>query len=239
MTKEPGSKERVHGSFDTKEETAAWLRAGHAALLAGPPAPEPESFAAVPKRRVRPPVAGDFASVVWAWFTQNYESGSSEPERADDVKRMLKLHFLPFFVGRTSTLEELDQDDVLAYVNFMAGERDEPFRSASPILPVKDYTLEEIAALSGRKKSMVHRAYSRGRFPNARLETVGSRRRVLVPTTDVIGAGFPTPKGEDRPYGYSPQFVGEHLSTLRRIFDYSLARKLATSNPVPLVSILT
>jgi excisionase family DNA binding protein len=167
--------------------------------------------------------------VAWAWFAQTYP-GEAGPERADDVRRDLQSHLIPFFAGRAPTIEGLDQDDVLAYVAFMAGKRDGAPRSTTSILPVRDYTLAEIAQLTGWSASSVHRAYTKGEFPKARTEMAGSRRRILVPSSDVAAAGFARSKSMEVPYGYSRTFVRELLNTLRRILDYAVARKLATTN---------
>ncbi len=225
-----GSVKRVYASFDTKAAASVWLRAAHAALEAGQPIPSSDLFVSAAPRRAKAPVASDFASVAWAWFAQTYETGDAAPERVEDVRRALRLHIIPFFAGRTLTVEELDQDDVLAYTSFMAGEREGDTQTTSPILPVRDYTLAEIAQLSGWSESSVHRAFAKGRFPNARVALEKSRRRVLVPTSDVIAAGFAASKDEAVPYGYSRTFVREHLNILRRILDYAMARKLASSN---------
>ena len=224
---------RMTRRFPTEESAQKWLDAAHKALSAGGVPPDAEPYRLAALRPKRAAVSSEFSEVAWAWFADRYERQQrAGVERRDDVKAQLRNHIIPYFSDRVADVDDLEREDVLEWLDYLSGYRPPGTQSGrAAILPVKDFSLQEIVTISGRSIATVRRAYKDGKFPNAVRKELKGRQVICVPAGDVLAAGFGSATSTDAPFGYSKSMASSLLNVLRMILEFARAKRLMTHDP--------
>lgn len=224
-----GVSRRVSVNFPSREVAERYRAAALATWEAKRQIPDPAPYQSVGFRSKDQKNDGTFPSVAWNWFERNYPANNTNPERRNAVRSIVEDHLIPFFAPRVDHTSELTSLDVEDFVRFMAGER--PTVSQNKDDLAREYTLTGAAALTGRNRSTLQRAWQNGAFPNAHKVKRGREKGIVkIPLADLVNSRY-APAHQQKPYAYSYGSVKEMLSVLRNIFEHAMARGIVSVNP--------
>lgn len=222
---EKGSLRRIEHGFESEQEAQRWLDAARAAVEAGHSAPEPDSFRlnpgnAVVRASVRPPA---FPEAARQWRNMAYEElRRGQPERARRIDDIIRLHLVPWFGPRTSSISDLEDSGHLLtrlFVLHLAGRRVETDIPSSSVLMSGHLSLAETAKHLGKSEQTVRRYWLDGRFPNAQRKP-GSTK-ILIPARDV--ENLELRRDNQRRTGLSKSYSNDILWVLRQVIGYAMA----------------
>lgn len=231
-----GQPKRTTKSFQFKEDANRWREAALAALEVGKELPDPDDFRQSAEQRKPRPTARSFSDVAWAWYQDMLENSEAQAGRHQQVEFYIERHLIPFFAPRVCEIEDVTREMCVDFLRQLAGMNsvhDTTSSTPRPI-PARNFTIQEIANMSGVHRSTVRRAFADGKFPKAVRDTRqrGVQGTILVPAADVLAAGFgPQEKSAEIPFGHSRAHAGGILATLRRILGYARSQKLMSHDP--------
>lgn len=226
-----GSAERVEHAFDSEEDAQRWLNAAIAAFADNGPIPSPATFQVARNRSTVVSMAPAFAEVARRWRGMAYEDlRKGQLERARRIDDIIRLHLVPWFGPRTSTIQDLNSGGhqlTLDFVLHLAG-RHSTSKSIAEIrgAVASEFSIVDAAKFLKKSPQTIRRHHLDGRFRNSRRDSVG---KIWIPASDLLAPHLRRDSKQNG--GLAKSYATDILWTLRQIVAFAITQGWLERDP--------